>query len=227
MIDFHSHLLFSLDDGFDSIEESQKALERLQTLGFSEIIPTPHRFHPLHNPTVHMVKERIQQINSKMIQRFSFEYMYTTLIPDERQLFEFGTTSYGARIVLLEFMPLLFRKRDLEDALFLMESRGILPLLAHIERYNFPVDYWKEIKSRYSVLLQGGLKSLGKGPFDAKKRHIIALLKNRVLDNMATDIHSLTQLTLVEKGLDYLDRHFPEQKERLFSLPPQIIVNKS
>ncbi|MCK5807938.1 hypothetical protein KAH37_03020 [bacterium] len=219
MIDFHSHLLFSLDDGFTSIEESREALIRLRSLGFSEIVPTPHRFHPLYNPTVHMVKERIKELDSDMIHRFSFEYMYSSLIPDERQLFELGTTSFGSPVILLEFMPLLLRKRELEEILFLMESRGILPLLAHIERYNFSADYWQEIKSRYSVLLQGGLKSLGKGPFDAKKRQVTILLKKNILDNMATDIHSLSQLTLVEKGLEYLHKHFADQEKMLFSTP--------
>ena len=42
MIDMHSHLLFSIDDGSKSIDESIKILKNLAEVGYTDIILTPH-----------------------------------------------------------------------------------------------------------------------------------------------------------------------------------------
>ena len=42
MTDIHSHILFSLDDGSYSIEESLKLLKKMKSLGYNNIILTPH-----------------------------------------------------------------------------------------------------------------------------------------------------------------------------------------
>ncbi len=218
MIDIHSHILWNVDDGCESLEETQAVLEQLRTMGFTKIIPTPHRFHPLYNPSVTTVKERIRSLQSEMIDTFSFEYMYSSVIPEEKQLFEFGITSFGSRIILLEFVPMLIRPHDIEEILFLMERKSIFPILAHIERYLLPLSFWEGIKSRYSVWLQGGLKSLGKGPFDSGKRNLSQLLKAGLIDNLATDIHSSAQLSLIDKAFNYLESSSISYRS-LFSFP--------
>ena len=42
MIDIHCHLLYSVDDGSKSIEESITILRSLKDLGYTDIILTPH-----------------------------------------------------------------------------------------------------------------------------------------------------------------------------------------
>ena len=42
MIDFHSHILYGIDDGSSDIEESIEIIKKMRTLGFDKIILTPH-----------------------------------------------------------------------------------------------------------------------------------------------------------------------------------------
>ena len=42
MTDIHSHILFDVDDGSKTIEESIELLKKLKEIGFSNIILTPH-----------------------------------------------------------------------------------------------------------------------------------------------------------------------------------------
>ena len=42
MTDIHSHILFGVDDGSKTIEESISLLKELQKAGFDKVILTPH-----------------------------------------------------------------------------------------------------------------------------------------------------------------------------------------
>ena len=42
MTDLHSHIIFDVDDGSNSIEESIELIKKLKSVGFDNIIMTPH-----------------------------------------------------------------------------------------------------------------------------------------------------------------------------------------
>lgn len=42
MKDIHSHILYGIDDGTKSLEESIEILKKASTRGFTDIILTPH-----------------------------------------------------------------------------------------------------------------------------------------------------------------------------------------
>ena len=42
MIDIHNHLLYGIDDGSKSLEDSVDILENLYIIGYTDIILTPH-----------------------------------------------------------------------------------------------------------------------------------------------------------------------------------------
>ncbi len=219
MIDTHSHLLHQLDDGPDSIEESRECLRILESFGFTEIIPTPHRFHMLYNPTPEETADRVAEIRSPLIRRFSFEYLYSAEIAETRgDLYELTTTPSGWKVVLLEFLPLMVRKNDIEQAIFTLNMHGIAPLVAHIERYALANEFWDDLKKRYAIFYQISLKTLSARFFDAKRNQIIRLLDAGLIDNAATDLHRLSKIEQIEQGLAFLLSRYPDQKERLFSL---------
>ncbi len=219
MIDIHSHLLHQLDDGPDSIDESRECLRILESLGFGEIIPTPHRFHMLYNPTPEDAADRIAEIRSPLIRRFSFEYLYSAEITETRgDLYELATTPSGWKVILLEFLPLMVRRNDVEQAVFALNMKGIAPLIAHIERYGLSDEFWGDLKKRYAVFYQISLKTLSARFFDAKRNQIIRLLDAGLIDNAATDLHRLAKIEQIEQGLSFLHKKYASQMERLFSL---------
>lgn len=219
MIDLHSHILHQLDDGPDSIDESRECLRHLESLGFSEVLPTPHRFHMFYNPTPEDVTDRISEIKSSLIRRFSFEYLFSAEIMESRSdLYEITMTPAGWKVLLIEFLPLMSRKNDIEQTIFMLNMKGIAPLIAHIERYGLADDVWKELKKRYAVFYQISLRTLSARFFDAKRNQIIRLLDAGLIDNAATDLHRLAKIEQIEQGLEFLHKKYPSQIERLFSL---------
>ena len=42
MTDIHSHLIYGIDDGARSLEESIELIKKLSSIGFDNLIITPH-----------------------------------------------------------------------------------------------------------------------------------------------------------------------------------------
>jgi len=42
MIDIHSHIIFDVDDGSKTLNQSIKELKRIKKIGLEEVICTPH-----------------------------------------------------------------------------------------------------------------------------------------------------------------------------------------
>ncbi len=219
MIDAHSHILYGVDDGIELYEDMLVCIKHMSSFGFREIIPTPHRFHMFFNPEVADVVSRIYEIESSMVTRFSFEYMFSKeSIETEEKLYELYRSPSGWRVVLVEFMPFMSGKNDIEKAVFLLNSMGISPLLAHIERYGLPDSFWIELKNKYSVFYQVVLKNMARKFFESRKKQIVRLLDAGLVDNVASDLHKVQELSLVEKGLDFFNRRYSHLSEKLFTL---------
>lgn len=219
MIDPHSHILHQLYGGPESIEESRECLRILAEFSFEELIPTPLRFHMLYDPQPEDVADRVAEIGSLLIRRFSFEYMYAhDLVERQFDAFELSTTASGWKVLLVEFLPFMSRKNDIEQAVFSLNMKGIAPLIAHIERYSMPDEFWAELKKKYAVYYQISLKTLSNRFFDNKRNQIIRLLDAGLIDNAATDLHRLAKIQQIEQGLNYLHKKYSKQIARLFSL---------
>ena len=44
-IDIHSHIIFNVDDGSKSLEESLEALQQIKKIGMTDVVCTPHFCH--------------------------------------------------------------------------------------------------------------------------------------------------------------------------------------
>jgi len=219
MIDLHAHILCNIDDGMETIEETLEAIKHLSSFGYREILPTPHKFHMFYDSEAERVQESMKMIKSTIIKRFSFEYMYSKeSISNESDLYEISMTKAGFKVILVEFLPLMARQTDVEKAVFLLNTIKIAPLLAHIERYMLPDEFWVSLKEKYSVFYQGGIKKLAGRFFDPRKKQILRLLDSDLLDNMGTDIHKIDDIPIIEKGLNYLFKKYPNSIEKLFSI---------
>ena len=74
MTDVHSHILFNIDDGSYSIEESIELLKKLQNIGFHDVILTPHYIkgsnysanNQIKRKQFNLLKETIKEHNLKI-----------------------------------------------------------------------------------------------------------------------------------------------------------------
>ena len=62
MIDFHSHIVYDVDDGSDSIETSLKILKLAEATGFHSIILTPHYMEDYYECPANEINEKIEHL---------------------------------------------------------------------------------------------------------------------------------------------------------------------
>ena len=82
MLDFHNHLLPGIDDGSPNVETSISLFQGLKSLGFTEIICSPHIIadtHPNNSETISNAFKGLQHdLTAKNItinSRYAAEYM--------------------------------------------------------------------------------------------------------------------------------------------------------
>lgn len=159
-VDCHSHLLYGVDDGVRTPEESLAVLEFLETLGVTEVWCTPHVMEDVANATADL-KLRFDELNRRykggIKLHLAAEYMLDSLF---RQRLEAGDLlTMDDDVVLVEsstVVPTYGFEELLED----MMSAGYRPMLAHPERYRFlDVRQCAKLHAR-GVLLQLNIASL-------------------------------------------------------------------
>jgi tyrosine-protein phosphatase YwqE len=81
-IDIHSHILPGIDDGAENISQTQKLLDGLDKIGFSNCIVTPHTLPEIWDNTTNGIIENFQSTKQdleeplkSMLQSYASEYM--------------------------------------------------------------------------------------------------------------------------------------------------------
>ena len=188
MIDLHSHLLPGVDDGSRSLEQSVRVLQRFVDDGVTLLACTPHlEASRAFRAPVQAYTERMLQLRAAappgIELRLGWEIMLDMPGAD---LTLPGLCIEGSRVVLVEFMRTSPPARSAEE-LFRLRTSGVVPLLAHPERYwgctTAQVAEWRRvgavIQTDASILLDRG--SMG--------RLANSLLEAGLVDLLASDNH--------------------------------------
>lgn len=141
-IDIHTHLAWGVDDGFQSKDECEKALIKMQEDHVLKVIATPH-YVPgqLDKEILKTMKEQIFELK-KMAASYgievyegcelflNFEYLEAL----EQGYFQ---TLANSKYLLCEFdvRKNIDDNEDVEDVLYEILVRGYIPVIAHVERY--------------------------------------------------------------------------------------------
>jgi tyrosine-protein phosphatase YwqE len=159
-VDQHSHILYGLDDGVKTQEDSLAILRFLEEQGVSEVWFTPHVMEDVPNTTegIRARFEELKAVYAGGLQlHLAAEYMIDTLFEDRlarRDLLE-----HGEDVVLVETSAIA-PPINLWSVLNQMLKSGYHPLIAHPERYRYmePSDY-KELHNM-GCYLQMNLPSI-------------------------------------------------------------------
>ena len=141
MIDFHSHILPKTDDGSSCINESIEILNLTKKQGIDRIVATPHFYASDESPS-----EFLNRRNSnyqKLIS--STEGMFLPeIIPGAEVGFFEGMSDcselkemiiVGSPLLMVEMPVCRWSDRMFYELYGLYEKQGIVPLIAHIDRY--------------------------------------------------------------------------------------------
>lgn len=197
IIDVHCHIIPGVDDGSDSMEETLKMLRIAANEGITDIICTPHFKSGHHNTTEEHIGKYIEQIasmekeNNISINLFPGEEVYYfSEISEAMEQGKVVTMPDGDHI-LIEFSP-IENYRYIRNAIDDIISNGLIPVIAHIERYesvssdlNNAFDL-KKMGAEIQVNASGVTGKVGKG----MKKVIHSLLKEQLVDYIGTDAHS-------------------------------------
>ena len=136
-VDQHSHILYGLDDGVKSRDDSLAILRYLEEQGVSDVWFTPHVMEDVPNST-RLIRTRFEELESVYQGGIRFhlaaEYMIDTLF--EERLSQGDILTHGNDTVLVETSAVA-PPINLWEVLESMLKAGYRPLIAHPERYRY------------------------------------------------------------------------------------------
>lgn len=197
MKDLHSHILFEIDDGSKTLEESIELLKESKKQGIDEIILTPHYIENSKYDKNNNYKEDLFKIlRAKLVEEnidikihLGNEVFFTNNIIELLKRKEIMTLN-KSRYLLFEF-PLGQVYNNAAEIISTLVSKGYYPVLAHPERYPMFQEH-PELAEEYlrmGVHLQGNFTSLfGKYGRHAEKT-LKFLLKKHYITFLGSDVH--------------------------------------
>ena len=211
MVDVHTHLLFGVDDGPETLEESIELINLGKKLGYKEFVLTSHfakgRFkNQTYDKNFEILVEKCEELNLNVVlHRGNEVYLDENL---ETVLKEKRFNTIGGRYILVEFSPLTPVKVGMGMLARVMRA-GYIPVLAHIERYREfganDIMRAKKLGVKVQVNISGAYSS----------RKIERLLKDGHIDFLGSDVHRLGKRDYnLEKELLYIRDMVSEREFR-------------
>lgn len=142
-VDIHNHVLPSIDDGAADLDQSQFLLQGLNSLGFQEVIATPHIAAGIYLNTQETISDAYSQVTkapwseNQFVKGFAAEYMMDDYF--DRQIAKglICLPNPGQKKYVLVELPYMDLPLHWHDSIFAMRKAGYLPILAHPERYAY------------------------------------------------------------------------------------------
>ncbi|HEX8725661.1 MAG TPA: CpsB/CapC family capsule biosynthesis tyrosine phosphatase [Gemmatimonadaceae bacterium] len=188
MIDLHTHLLPGVDDGSPSLAVSVPVLQRFSQGGVELVVCTPHLMasdagRAPYDRYVRLLDELRAAAPDGPALRLGWEIMLDLPGADLRHS-ELGLG--GSKAVLVEFPRLSIPPHAAEE-LFRLRMSGVVPVLAHPERYRgCTVERVEEWRRAGAVIQMDGAALLGSERMAALAREMLA---RGCTDVIASDNH--------------------------------------
>lgn len=212
MIDIHTHILANVDDGSKDIKTSIEMIEQEIKQGVTDIVLTPHIQSTVTKANTakrqtqfELLKSEVNQRGLKINLHLGAEIMYHAHIETDFNKYAFGKNRY----VLIEFSTKV--EAPIEEVCFDIMAMGYQVIVAHVERYSYlSIDDIKSIKASGALIQVNASAILNKDPL-ASKKIIKKLIKQKLIDVIATDTHNMDQRppNLLEAKA-YLKKYYDE-----------------
>jgi protein-tyrosine phosphatase len=195
-VDLHCHILWDLDDGCRSPDETLLAARSLAAVGYSDAAPTPHVQARYGGGDAGLSRERLEEARALL----ASEGVGLVLHPGGENLLDDGFVARagsearglgeGGRYVLVE-LPFQAEVPELPDLLALTRATGVTPILAHPERC---LEFERQGRAAEAVRLGAALQ-LNLGALIGRHGRSARRLAERFLDEglyavAGTDLHT-------------------------------------
>lgn len=199
IIDIHCHILPGIDDGAQTVEHSLELINASLRNGVTEFVFTPHFYSERMTAEEFIDRRKVaEQILRSALQRKEMnpirfkvgsEIAFTPLLA-EMPLDKLCIA--GTNYLLLELQP-LFQPLDVEGLIKRLRNKGYIPILAHIERFQYIEN---EPLLLYSWIKAGALAQVNAGWVLKDRRalkRVEQYFKWNLIHLMASDTHSVEE----------------------------------
>lgn len=235
-VDIHSHILYGIDDGSKTLEESIDILKQHIEMGFKDVVLTPHYIENSKYQSDNKEKTKLLETLKKELKKQKLDinlylgnevFVNNNLEINNEKISKINNSKY----LLIEF-PMGEKPKNITNILYELKIQGITPVIAHPERYTYVqeqnniVDEWIE----EGALLQANYGSIVGVYGEKAKKTIKKLLKKNIIKVFSTDIHYPNNKIYqnIEKSRKKIKKIIGEEKyiELTITNPKKIIENK-
>lgn len=236
LFDIHCHILYGVDDGAKTLEQSDKMLSIAYSQGIRKIILTPHFNKRIWDVDDETVKARYAQLVQLVRDKYQGMELYlgcevfyhgNTLEELEKGVIP---TMAGSRYVLVEFDTSV-RYEILSHAVMGIIQNDYIPIIAHAERYECllkDVDRVYELKG-FGALIQVNASGVMGDHGRLEKKFIKNLLKKQQVNFIATDAHrDDKRAPMIKDCASYVTKKYGyDYARKIFSVYPECVVTNT
>lgn len=232
LVDIHNHILPGIDDGAPTVEDSLNLIRRFQKIGVSDFICTPHIMNDYYPNTPETISAALEKVKAELLfnedlkeikLRAAAEYMmdqnFIELLESEKIL------PLKDNYILVE-MSYFQAPINLNEILFLLQTRGYKPVLAHPERYAYyhskDLSKYKDLKNR-GCLFQVNALSLSAHYGKGIQNTAFQLLEDGMIDLVGSDSHREQHIDKLESIR--LNKNQSNQIESVISTTKEMFIS--
>ncbi len=231
MVDLHSHVLFGMDDGARTIDESFEILTAATAAGIDKMAATPHftvgedveLFLKARDERLRALEEEAKNIGIELVG--GAEVYVNDALFDEENLDRL--TIGNGPVMLTEFKYHALSGGELTEYLDEIRSRKIIPLVAHPERYSY---LRREPQLVNSLILRGAFlqvnaESLFKD--DEEGEFARMLVRRKAASAAGSDVHRAGSARMRAMGMlkneNEAARAIFEGSDDIYKIEPELI----
>jgi protein-tyrosine phosphatase len=208
LVDMHSHLLPSLDDGSESIEDSIILIKEFIAMGYTKLICTPHIMGDFYKNTPENIFEKLTLLRNAVekaginIQldaaaEYYLDEWFMDKLENKEKLLTFGEGKY-----LLFETSYINPSAYFDEAVFKIKSLGLFPVIAHPERYTYLYQSFDKVTEMYNkgVLFQLNINSLSGYYSKASQEFSKRMIDNNMISFIGSDCHGIRHIEALKKS---------------------------
>lgn len=205
-VDMHSHLLPGIDDGAQTLEESVEMIRRFADMGYKQLVTTPHVMSDFYRNSSETILQKRDEVREALIKEnidveldAAAEYYLDEGLIEKLKNHE-KLLTIGDNYLLFE-TSYMNASANLSQAVFMMQSQGYKPVMAHPERYTYWFGKNDEIREVWEkgVHMQVNLMSLVGYYSKASKDIAEWLIDEEMVSFVATDCHRSKHQDVLDK----------------------------
>lgn len=238
MIDIHSHIVFDVDDGPRSLQESLDLIGESYAQGVRTIVSTSHRRKGMFEEPEEKIFEHFSIVKEEAAKRypdlllhFGGELYFTNSLPGKIEK-KLVPNMANTRYYLIEF-SMTTPWKEMHTAIKNLLAIGVTPIIAHIERYNALEFDAKRVKDlidmgcytqiNSSHVLKAKLFGDKHKVFKKRARYF---LEENLVHCVASDMHNLdSRRPYMAEAYQINQKDFGQKRaDELFKLNPHILL---